>query len=361
MQAAALLCVDEMLEWMHAGHGDSSQIAIMDATNSTKRRRRAVRERVAEAGAGLIFVETICDDPDILEENIAAKIRSSPDFIGAANREQAMADMRERIANYEQAYEPIDSTEDSYSYIKLWNLQSKVLCNKCFGRIAKILVPFLMSTHVGPRPIWVVRCGDYDAESGSLSEEGRRFADALAAFVTQRIATMTAEKVQQEQQDAGAAVSPNGIDINSESALMHRVGSFDRSGVEVEAGSTATRHHYQHDIKDKGDGIQTVFGSFGELLLASSPDVDRWHSMGGFGGQARKSAAGLVDINMPPVARSGPSAIGVGTGQVKDSDGRLLESSAVKVMTSAMARAWDTVSKVCEGKRYDVWLFRQSS
>ena len=40
----------------------------------------------------------------------------------------------------QRAYQPIDSSEDDYSYIKLWNLQSKVMCNKCFGRVAKMLV-----------------------------------------------------------------------------------------------------------------------------------------------------------------------------------------------------------------------------
>ena len=59
----------------------------------------------------------------------------------------------------------------------------KVLSNKCFGRMAKVLVPFLMSTHIGPRPIWLVRCGDYDEADGSLSTEGKRFAVALEAFV----------------------------------------------------------------------------------------------------------------------------------------------------------------------------------
>ena len=49
-----------------------------------------------------------------------------------------------------------------------------------------------MSTHVGPRPIWVVRCGDYD-RSGDLSAEGHRFAAALSEFVTSRIADMRAQ------------------------------------------------------------------------------------------------------------------------------------------------------------------------
>eukprot|EP01051_Picozoa_sp_SAG22_P010235 SAG22_NODE_908_length_6553_cov_5.089247_1_plen_382_part_10 len=207
-EQAALLCVDEMVEWMASAEGSQAQIAIMDATNTTKRRRQAVQERVTSAGAGLIFVETICDDPELLEENIKAKIRTSPDFAkGAgdspASEWAAMQDMRNRIANYERAYESIDASEDTYSYIKLWNLQSKVLCNKCFGRIAKSLVPFLMSTHIGPRPVWVVRCADYDEDKPTeLSPEGQRFAAALSKFVTARIAAMQAQSAADLRREA---------------------------------------------------------------------------------------------------------------------------------------------------------------
>ena len=56
-----------------------------------------------------------------------------------------------------QLYEEVD--DDSCTYIKLYNLQSKVMCNKAYGRLTKSLLPFLTSIHIAPRPIWLCRGG----------------------------------------------------------------------------------------------------------------------------------------------------------------------------------------------------------
>lgn len=51
-----------------------------------------------------------------------------------------------RIANYSAVYETIE--DDEHSYIKLINMQSKVVCNRIFGNVAHLLAPFLMSIHI---------------------------------------------------------------------------------------------------------------------------------------------------------------------------------------------------------------------
>jgi hypothetical protein len=51
-----------------------------------------------------------------------------------------------RIRKYESVYETIES--DELSYIKLINMQSKVICNRIYGNMAHLLVPFLMSIHI---------------------------------------------------------------------------------------------------------------------------------------------------------------------------------------------------------------------
>lgn len=51
-----------------------------------------------------------------------------------------------RIEKYESVYETID--DDELSYVKLINMQSKVICNRIYGNMAHLLVPFLMSIHV---------------------------------------------------------------------------------------------------------------------------------------------------------------------------------------------------------------------
>merc|ERR1712232_1352695 len=45
------------------------------------------------------------------------------------------------------------------SWIKLINLQTKIICNRLNGCNAYILTNFLMSLHIGKRPIWLTRTG----------------------------------------------------------------------------------------------------------------------------------------------------------------------------------------------------------
>lgn len=54
-------------------------------------------------------------------------------------------------------YEPI--ADDEASYIKLINLQSKVICNRVHGRLGLLIAGYLMSIHIAPRPIYLVRAG----------------------------------------------------------------------------------------------------------------------------------------------------------------------------------------------------------
>ena len=95
------------------------RIAIFDATNSTVQRRNWILEECTSRPhkpTGVIFVESICDDRELLEENFRYKISQSPDFDGMSE-EEAFADLRSRVAKYESAYETIDN--DNLSYIKI--------------------------------------------------------------------------------------------------------------------------------------------------------------------------------------------------------------------------------------------------
>lgn len=52
-------------------------MAIFDATNTTKARRRMLTERAAEEkNVLLVFIESICDDPEILAQNYKLKLQN---------------------------------------------------------------------------------------------------------------------------------------------------------------------------------------------------------------------------------------------------------------------------------------------
>ena len=101
-------------------------------------------------------MESICDDEELLEENYRYKVSSSPDFSGM-QAQAALADLRSRVAKYEAQYQTI--TDDSLSYIKIFNLSTKLMVNHIYGRMAKDVVPALMAWHIGTRPVFMCRPG----------------------------------------------------------------------------------------------------------------------------------------------------------------------------------------------------------
>ncbi len=141
---------------------EHGRIAIFDATNSTDKRRQWILEectspekRVGKQ-TGVVFVESVCDDQELLDENFRYKVANSPDFEGMS-AEEALADLKNRVAKYESSYETIQ--DDSLSYIKVFNLSTKLLVNHIYGRMAKDLVPALMAWHIGTRPVYLCRPG----------------------------------------------------------------------------------------------------------------------------------------------------------------------------------------------------------
>jgi len=151
-----------------------SRIAIFDATNSTAERRKWVLEEstslVKRKGktTGCIFVESVCDDEELLEENFRFKVTNSPDF-QAMPTEEALKDLKLRVQKYEEQYETIQ--EDTQSYIKIFNLSSKMLVNHIYGRMAKVVVPCLMSWNIGSRPIYLCRAGQTKVSDFDSSDD----------------------------------------------------------------------------------------------------------------------------------------------------------------------------------------------
>ena len=105
----ALAALDDMLAFLREG-GD---IAIYDATNSTRARRALVLARCEAAGLEVVFVESTCTDPAIVESNIRATKARSPDYEGSPKR-RPWRDFRLRIAHYESAYEEVGEDEGPF-------------------------------------------------------------------------------------------------------------------------------------------------------------------------------------------------------------------------------------------------------
>jgi broad specificity phosphatase PhoE/predicted kinase len=185
----ALAALDDMLAFL----GNGGDIAIYDATNNTRERRALVRARCAAAGLQVVFVESICNDPAIIEANIRATKARSPDYEGVPE-EAAVRDFRLRIGHYESAYEEVG--EDEGRFVKIIDVGRKLVLHRIEGYLLARVVHYLLNLHVQPRSVWLTRHGESAFNvlgriggDAPLSEAGKAYAHALARVVRDRVGT----------------------------------------------------------------------------------------------------------------------------------------------------------------------------
>jgi broad specificity phosphatase PhoE len=178
----ALSALDDMLAWLR----DGGEIGIYDATDSTRERRALVRERCEAAGVEVVFIESICDDPLIIEANIRDTKARSPDYVGI-DEHAAVLDFRTRIGHYERAYESVE--EDEGSFIKIIDVGRKIVIHRIEGYLPARVVFFLINFHIHARSVWLTRHGESEFNvlgriggDASLSKSGVAYARTLAEY-----------------------------------------------------------------------------------------------------------------------------------------------------------------------------------
>ncbi|KAI4600447.1 hypothetical protein LQW54_013424 [Pestalotiopsis sp. IQ-011] len=190
-KAAAEAAIADMLDWFKQG----GVIGILDATNSTKDRRKWVADVCARENIEVLFVESKCDDEDVIMANIRDVKATSPDYKGQ-DPEQAALDFRNRIRNYEKVYKTIDGDgdESEYTYLKILNVGSQVIINRISDYLQSRVVYYLMNLHIRPRSIWLSRHGEsmynLDGRIGGdadLSPRGQQYAQKLPELVRQSV------------------------------------------------------------------------------------------------------------------------------------------------------------------------------
>lgn len=140
-----------MVTWFNQGNGT---VAILDATNSTQERRRWINKLCQAHNFQVMFVESKCDDEELIRANVLEVKTTSPDYEGQ-NPEDAAEDFMKRIRNYEKVYETI--TEKDLTYVKLVNVGQQVIINCIRDYLQSRIVYYLMNLHIAPRSIWLSR------------------------------------------------------------------------------------------------------------------------------------------------------------------------------------------------------------
>ncbi|KTW25640.1 hypothetical protein T552_03500 [Pneumocystis carinii B80] len=177
---AAEAALTDMMTWFKE---ESGIVGILDATNSTRKRRQWIRSVCEENNVLCMFVESICNDEKIIINNIMDVKLSSPDYKGQDSEKSAL-DFLKRIKYYEQAYQPLD--EGDFSYVKLIDVGQKVIINRIQDYLQSKIVYYLMNLHIKPRSIWLSRHGESEFNlhgiiggDSSLSSRGLQYAEEL--------------------------------------------------------------------------------------------------------------------------------------------------------------------------------------
>ncbi|KAK2745611.1 hypothetical protein FQN55_006101 [Onygenales sp. PD_40] len=189
-EQVALVTLDELLDYILDQGGS---IGILDATNSTLKRRQAIMDHIRQrAGPELnvLFLESQCVDKELLESNMRLKL-SGPDYKDQ-DPTVALEDFKKRVALYEKSYVSLGEYEEKHNmpYVQTIDVSRKVVAHQVNGFLSSQVVYYLLNFNLSPRQIWISRHGEsLDDVSGRiggdspLSENGIRYAKALTKFI----------------------------------------------------------------------------------------------------------------------------------------------------------------------------------
>ncbi|XP_061542862.1 6-phosphofructo-2-kinase/fructose-2,6-bisphosphatase 4b isoform X3 [Phycodurus eques] len=157
---------------------EGGQVAVFDATNTTRERRGAIVKFAEQNGFKVFFVESVCEDPDVIAQNIV----------------EAIEDFMKRIKCYESSYQPLDEVLDrEMPYIKIMDVGRRYLVNRVQDHIQSRIVYYLMNIHITPRSIYLSRHGESDLNikgriggDSALSGRGKEYAKCLKKYIQEQ-------------------------------------------------------------------------------------------------------------------------------------------------------------------------------
>ncbi|KAK4183848.1 putative 6-phosphofructo-2-kinase [Podospora australis] len=207
-ERVALDTLDELLHYLLHGGG---AVGILDATNSTIKRRKLLVEHIKqrEPKLGILFIESICHDQTLLETNMRLKL-AGPDYKDK-DPVKSLEDFRARVKAYESAYEPVGQWEEDnhLQYIQVCNtgyspglanthksgqmidVGRKLVHHRLKGFLSGGIASYLTTFNLAPRQIWITRHGqsvDNQLQKlggdSELTERGHIYGQALYNFMT---------------------------------------------------------------------------------------------------------------------------------------------------------------------------------
>ncbi|XP_017893458.1 6-phosphofructo-2-kinase/fructose-2,6-bisphosphatase-like isoform X1 [Ceratina calcarata] len=167
--------------WLAAGNS----IAILDATLVTRAQRAEVYDYFSrQLGYRVLFIECVCDDPVVLENNYKEILQFSADYAGM-DPKRAEEDLQLKVAHYVRSYEPMD--EKIYPRIRIDTATMDIETCKVSGHVETSVLGYLGSIGIKPHTLYFSRHGESEYNvlgkvggDAVLSPRGERYAQALA-------------------------------------------------------------------------------------------------------------------------------------------------------------------------------------
>lgn len=186
-QKAAEEAILDMMRWFEYENG---VVSILDGTNHIRSKREYISNLCHSNGIKPIFLESYCDDKELIEQNIMDIQLSSPDYV-LEDISFVEKDIHRRLKFYEESYETLDLEHDlDLSYIKLVNANSNIILNRIESYLESRIVYYVMNLHIKPRCIFLSRHGESEYNltgriggDANLSERGWRYAKKLPELV----------------------------------------------------------------------------------------------------------------------------------------------------------------------------------
>ncbi|CAH0479452.1 unnamed protein product [Peronospora belbahrii] len=180
-------CLDDSIAALESNDCDC---VIFDATNVTRKRRQMLLNEVhSRYKCEMMFIESVCDDPDLIASSINEMKLNSADYAGKT-MEEAAEDYNSRINHYQSLYEPLAAHLEGAPFIKIIDVGRQIFCNQVYGYLQSRIMFLMANLNLKPRPIWLSRHGEsmYNMQKriggdSPLSPLGVQYAEQLDRFV----------------------------------------------------------------------------------------------------------------------------------------------------------------------------------
>ncbi|ODV89619.1 hypothetical protein CANCADRAFT_28237 [Tortispora caseinolytica NRRL Y-17796] len=223
------------------------QVAIFDAVNPTAAGRKALKTWFEEKDVQVIFIESVCTDQALIEENVREVKILSPDYQGW-DEKKAIEDYLNRIHSRIPQFETIGESEVTSNYIKLINYGQRLVLNGLhMGYMANRILLYLMNVQRRFGSVFFARAGK--AEGGeirykidcNLSEEGREYAKKLCLSLEAH----REKEHQDEKAAAGTDLPKRGLVVwtSTRSRMIQTAAGFADKGYPVRERAQLAQMH----------------------------------------------------------------------------------------------------------------------